>query len=126
MNKSKLVVAVSFLFFAFLIFVSCDKKVGKLPEETPPTGINCDEVTYTKDIKSIIANNCSLAGCHDGNNSNPRLETYSLLKDRADAGRIKERVLDASPTRMPPVERPALTSEEKELISCWLENGKKE
>jgi cytochrome c5 len=126
MIKYKLLTAGVFFIAAAAIITACDKKVGKAPVTTPVVVNNCDTITYTKHIKGIVEANCTLSGCHDGTNGNPLLGTYDQFKDRADAGRIQARVIDETPSRMPPAPSPALTAEQKALISCWLSNGKKQ
>ena len=127
MSKSKFFVAGSLMLLTLAISITaCDKKVGKAPEPEPLPTINCDTITYTKYIKSIVDGNCALGGCHDGSNSNPDFRTYEVVKDRAEAGRIKARAFDESSSRMPPPSNPALTAAQKELLDCWLNNGKKQ
>lgn len=111
------------LVFLILFTGSCTKKVG--PEPKPAVATQCDTISYAQDIAPIIANNCSISGCHVlPNPTGPGvlLNTYELLKDKAVNGRIKARVIDETPTRMPPA---GLTPDEKKLIECWLNNGYK-
>jgi uncharacterized membrane protein len=126
MIKSKILVVGSFFIIALGAFLGCDKKVGKLPEPEVVTPISsCDTITYSKYIKSIISKNCALSGCHDGSNSNPNLGNFNELKNSAE--RVKNRAVDnTTSTRMPPLPAEALTQSEKQLINCWIENGKKE
>lgn len=110
--------------FVFLILfsVSCTKKVGLEPKAAVVT--QCDTITYAQDIAPIISKNCSISGCHVLPNppSGVLLDTYDLLKAKGEAGRIKARVIDETPTRMPPA---GITPDEKKLIECWLNNGYK-
>lgn len=126
MIKSKILVVSSFLIIAVITFLGCDKKVGKLPEPEVVAPISsCDTITYTKYIKPIIAANCALSGCHDGSNSNPNLGNFNELKNSAE--RVKNRAVDnTTSSRMPPLPADALTASQKQLINCWIENGKKE
>ncbi|MBX3163902.1 MAG: hypothetical protein KF900_05435 [Bacteroidetes bacterium] len=117
-------ISLSITGICFFIFNACTKDVGKLPTASvTPTG--CDTVTYTKHIKPIIDMNCALSGCHAGNTANPLLTSYELVKNRADAGRIKARVIDGNPSFMPQGALP-LPQTQKDLITCWLNNGMKE
>lgn len=125
MNKNKLILAISCFIFAVCVITSCVKDVGKVPvEPTKPVISSCDTITYTKHIKPITDTKCAISGCHDGSNANPVLNNYAVVKDRAE--RIKIRAVDANPFPMPPPPNPALTAAEKQLINCWIENGKKE
>jgi len=112
------------LYSCFLFFSACTKDVGKLPA-MPPTGSGspCDNVTYTKDIKPIIENNC--LNCHGATPSSgaPILMSYAQVKDNA--SKIKATVFDSQPELMPQGGSP-LPKEQKDLINCWLNNGKKE
>ncbi len=134
MTKNRLAI-LSALCTLFLLAVSCDKKVGKLPVDEPATGsttsatggVNtCDTITYTKHIKSIIDNNC--VSCHKTGleNGSTNLETYDLVKLKGETGRIKQRViLDEPPNSMPSL-LPKLPKKELDLIQCWLNNGMKQ
>lgn len=124
--RTKLIVAGVCSILAAAVISACDKKVGKIPDSEPAEKINCDTITYTKHIKTIMDESCALSGCHDGTNPYPLLSTYEQVKDRADAGRLKIRVLDEQPSRMPPAPYPALTAAQKEVLACWLNNGKKQ
>lgn len=133
MNKLTLILAGATCISA-LAFVACDKKVGKLPEEnngqgtttspTPPPVGFCDTITYNKHIKKIIDANC--VSCHGPSvqQAGVTLTTYAEVKNKADAGRIKARVIDGQGGFMP--QGGELTAAEKNLIVCWLNNGKKE
>jgi hypothetical protein len=133
MKKNKIIFG-SLLFTIILIAVSCEKKVGKLPAENAPatttttTGgtVNmCDTITYTRHIKPIIDADC--LHCHNNNFQQglTNLSTYSLLKIKAEAGRIKARVIDGKPSYMPQ-DKGKLPAAKLDLISCWLSNGMKE
>jgi hypothetical protein len=121
-------IKISFLAMALVatLFLpnSCTKDKGKQPVSStpPPAAGACDTITYSKHIKPIIDMNCALSGCHAGTTSNPLFTSYDLVKDRADAGRIKARAIDG-PSFMPPSGR--LPQAQIDLISCWLESGKK-
>lgn len=128
MKKKIFILGISALAFAAVIISSCSKDTGKLPVAAPAGTLSCDTITYTKHIKKIVETNCTLSGCHDGSNSNPMLDSYELVKEKAEAGRIKARVIDQLPSAMPPLgnSNPVLSSEQKALINCWLGNGMKE
>ena len=54
--------------------------------------------------------------------NNFEMNTYDLLKLKAENGKIKLRVIDPHPNPMPPA---GLTPDEKKQIECWLNNGYK-
>jgi len=113
----------NFLFFFLFILVveACTKKIGEEPKAPVPQ--KCDTISYAQDIAPIVQKNCSISGCHvppTPTGPNVLLNTYDLFKDKAVSGRIKARVIDENPSRMPPA---GITPEEKQLIECWLTNG---
>lgn len=124
MNKNKLFFAgIFFVVLMAALVVGCTKDEGKVPVEAAPVS-GCDTITYTKHIKPIIDASCALSGCHAGTTSNPLLTSYDLVKEKAE--RVKSRAVDANPSIMPPSPNTPLTAEQKQLVTCWLENGKKE
>jgi hypothetical protein len=114
------------------VFHSCVKDKGLKPAEIPPPPVSaCDTITWNKQIKAIVSGHCSTTpGCHTGATptGNTSLDTYAQVRSKAEAGRIKARVIDHVPTQMPPAANPeySLSVAEKGLISCWLDNGYKE
>lgn len=110
----------------FLIFSACTKDVGKLPvSSVAPSG--CDTVTYTKHIKPLMDASCNLGGCHGiplGSGA-PPFSNYAQVKQYADNGEIKSTVFDSQPELMPQ-NGPPLPQAQKNLLNCWLNNGKKE
>jgi mono/diheme cytochrome c family protein len=82
-----------------------------------PAGVPANNVTYTKDIKPLITENC--VSCHRPNNS-PRLDlsTYAQVKAAAEQKGLIGRVLSGA---MPP--SGALANEPKKLFSAWSQAG---
>ncbi len=125
MKTSKIYVIISFCLIAVFFVFSCTKDEGTLPVATPPPTVEaCDTITYTKHIKKIMDVYC--VSCHKSSSDvgGVGLSTYAEVKDRADAGRMKARVVDGVPSFMP--QGGELTAAQKNLITCWLEKGKKE
>jgi hypothetical protein len=125
MNKRSFLVLASFGLFVAFITNSCVKDIGKYPV-APPKPVNvCDSATYTFKIKSIIDANC--VSCHSptGQKSDVPLTDYSLVKAKADAGRIKARMIDAAVgNTMPPAGK--LSQDKLDLIQCWLDKSSPE
>lgn len=74
-------------------------------------------ISFANDIKSIIATNCAVDGCHNGTQSPNFTLDENIFQN---ASRIKSRT--GSET-MPPAGRPDLTAEEIEAIACWVDGG---
>jgi uncharacterized membrane protein len=76
---------------------------------------------YTTDIKPVINAKCAVPGCHDANSTVAKFTIDSIVKNRADIGRIRGHVFELK--IMPPQAAPQLTEEEKFKLKCWLDNG---
>lgn len=83
--------------------------------ETTETVQILSGVSYNNSIKTIIANNCAVSGCHNGSIS-PDLRTFSTIQARASS--IKSRTGNKS---MP--KGSSLSDEQIELIACWVNDG---
>ncbi len=121
---------ISGLTFAAAVFVSCTKDEGKKPQTLVTTtttggGVSaCDTVTYTKHIKQIMEDYACVS-CHQVSLSKgaPPLDTYAQVS--AVSAKIKATVFDGTPELMPQGGDP-LPQSQKDLLTCWLNNGKKE
>ena len=72
-----------FLLFAVFIAISFWYSCTKDTAIAPPAAPVCDSthVSYTKSIVPLMANNCTLSGCHDGNTSGANnLTNYITVK----------------------------------------------
>ena len=78
-------------------------------------------VTYSNYTKKIIDDNC--ISCHSsfGLNVTPHLTTYNQVKAIANNGRLKARVIDELPTRMPPIG--SLPQTVKDTLQLWINQG---
>ena len=76
---------------------------------------------YSTGIKPVVAAKCAHAGCHGGGSSIADLTQYAELKKRADNGVLRKNVLELG--IMPPTGHEPLTSQEKDKLKCWLDNG---
>ncbi len=122
MNKNKLLLIFSSCIAAVAIISSCAKDEGKIPVVTVSA---CDTITYTKHIKPIIDSSC--ISCHGTTPlpGAPPMTNYAEVKAVGDNGKFKATVFDAKPELMPQGGDP-LPQAKKDLITCWLNNGKKE
>jgi hypothetical protein len=75
------------------------------------------DISFSIDVKPIIANNCAVSGCHNGTQSPNFSDDNNIFQN---ASRIKNRT---SARTMPPAGRPDLTEEEIQAIACWVDDG---
>lgn len=87
----------------------------------PFSACNTQNVTWSADIQPIIQLRCATPSCHVVGGQTPDLSTYAGVKAQADAGRIKARVIDRTPSSMPP--SGALPACDQQLIDAWLAAG---
>jgi len=82
---------------------------------------NCDTsvVDYATDIKPIFATNCAISGCHVPGPGRKDLSNDQGIKDIADNGELKDRVVVRKD--MPP--SGPLSSCNVKLIQAWIDNG---
>ena len=122
MNKSNL-----FILLLTNLFFSCSYNTIEEEKENLPTPIIIDNggleatITYTNYTKKIIDKNC--ISCHSsfGLNIAPHLTTYTQVKDMTNAGRLKARVIDEIPTRMPTTA--SLPQTIKDTLQLWINQG---
>ncbi|MCW3076960.1 MAG: hypothetical protein JWO32_1569 [Bacteroidetes bacterium] len=125
MNKKIIVFVTTFVMLIFLLSVSCEKKSAKSSGiASVLSASECSEITYTKNIEPIIRTSCAIKDCHAAGSPNNNLTGYPAVKAIGDNGSMKAYVLDGNPYFMP--KGGQLSPEEKELVQCWLNNGKKE
>ncbi|MBK7409296.1 MAG: hypothetical protein IPL49_07190 [Saprospirales bacterium] len=108
-------IALTVFSLLFLTIHSC--KVDNVPP------VNCDNVsdlTYNGAIGPIIKSSCAISGCHNSKASHGSLETYSQISPYLKDGTIQYYVVDLR--YMPPSSH-KLSSNDLQLIQCWLEAG---
>ncbi len=77
-------------------------------------------VSFASEIQPIIAANCAISGCHVSGATIPNFSTYSGVASRAST--IKLRTTNGS---MPPPSQADLTTQQIQLIACWVDDGAK-
>ena len=111
--KKKIVSAISFIVISI---VGCTYDKGETAKpKTALTG--CDAVTYTKDVAPLVSAKC--VSCHNSGFPGYDLSTYAGLKQKADNGTLRNRVLVIKDM---PVYCP-LTADDAQKIDCWLSKG---
>lgn len=101
------------------VFSGCVKNAIEPIEPTSSANEITDEnITYTKNIKSIVDQNCG--ACHHPQTLNilPYLTNYEEVKFEAQNGTFVSTIFDANPRLMPPSN--PLLNKEKELITKWI------
>lgn len=76
---------------------------------------DCDEVSFSANVKPILDLNCTISGCHNGDQFPDLTEFQNVQTHSAE---IRQRVL----TRNMPIGR-TLTSNQVNTIICWIDNG---
>jgi hypothetical protein len=82
---------------------------------------DCDNITYSKDIDPIIKTNCAITGCHIPNGTGSDFTTFNGIKEAADNGSLKKRMIDGNPSFMPPTGK--LPQSDLDKVVCWLNAG---
>ncbi|HET8860851.1 hypothetical protein [Marivirga sp.] len=86
--------------------------------EAEITGIDImTSISFSNDIKPIIATNCAVSGCHNGSESPNLSKDENIIQN---ASRIRSRTSNGT---MPPAGRQDLTENEIQAIACWVEDG---
>ncbi|MCB0705407.1 MAG: hypothetical protein KDC34_08865 [Saprospiraceae bacterium] len=88
--------------------------------------LNCDSLalSYEIEMKPIIDKSCAYAGCHISGSSIGDFSTYTGMFSLLETNAVEDRVLNLGD--MPPdfvTEEAALSPDEIEFFSCWLESG---
>ncbi|MCA6073570.1 hypothetical protein [Fulvivirga sedimenti] len=77
------------------------------------------DVSFEVDIKPLIITKCATAGCHVSGTGRVVLGSYSSIKNIADDGQLKDRVLTRKD--MPP--GAPLSACDQDKLRAWLDNG---
>lgn len=107
----------SILLYVFLLLL---QSIAACKKHQPDTSEPCNP-NYVKDIKPIISGKCALSGCHGVGSTIADFTKDSIVKNRADIGRIRSYIFELK--IMPPASAQPLTEQEKETLKCWLDNG---
>lgn len=113
--------------FLLLVFFCSSCTNDQLPA---PSLSDCDAVvTYTTDIQAIVENSCAYEGCHISGFGSGDFSSFEGMQGSINSGSFEKRVVeqqDMPPTYAPEGKPKELTTEELELVKCWIENGYQE
>lgn len=114
---------VHYLLFLSALLLSCTKETR--PTFTArPAGCDSSEVSYTRQVRPIILNNCAFTGCHvAGGEGAYDYRTYAVLADRIRSGRLLQRLrLDPEdPMKMP--EDFEMDPCDRYTLELWIQQG---
>ena len=123
----------TFVISLIVAFVACTNDV--LPPPETPAFCNDIIAAYNTNVKSIIEESCTYAGCHNGAGgvTSTNYTSYNLLLSILNNGEFRNKVLgqkDDPLLGMPPDHsvypesvKDDLTEEELQIIECWLNQG---
>ncbi len=81
------------------------------------TTVSDNKISYTKDVRPIIAGHCATSGCHVAQGQPPDLSDYAKLKASID--RVKVRAIDQ---RTMPASGP-LSNADILKLQTWIDEG---
>ncbi|MCW3103221.1 MAG: cytochrome c [Bacteroidetes bacterium] len=97
---------------------ACTSEKGPVPVKDTD---NCDStISYSADIAPIMTDYC--ISCHTaGGSGTGDFTTYTELKQKADNGSLKNRVVDLKD--MPQAGSPTISEDQRKMINCWIKQG---
>lgn len=90
---------------------------------TATTSVDCTTVSakFAADVKPIFTGTkCATSGCHPANGD---LSTHGNIVSHKD--HVQQYVVNRTGSPMPPSGSVQLTTDEKNKVACWLQNGAK-
>lgn len=92
------------------------------------TGVDADNNTYTKSIKSILDANCATSGCHNAatQENNLDLSSYAAAKSGFESQECLCSIHHGSGCNPMPKGGSKLSDAEIQQIDCWAKNGYKQ
>lgn len=106
-----------------LVAIACSKSDSNTTTPTPGTGgttLNCNTIDsrFTAVVFPIIQNSCGAVGCHNSSSTSGPGPLTNYTQIKAAAAQIKSSVESGT---MP--KNGALTTAQKNAISCWVASG---
>ena len=105
------------------LFTSC--YYDNAEELYPSTGCDTSNVTYTNSVRPIVAQNCALSGCHNGQTiaGGYNLEAYAGIKQIVDNNRLLGTINHETGYSPMPQNRPKLSDCNIAIITKWVNAG---
>jgi uncharacterized membrane protein len=106
---------------SILLFSCSYEKIEPPAANNSEDELIIEDITYTNDVKPILDQHC--ISCHSPSGSQSWLDvsTYSGAKAQVTNGGIQSRVINESPSPMPP--SGGISQEEKNIIQTWIDQG---
>jgi hypothetical protein len=132
MNTTKILVLMLMVLLVSLTVAKCKHEVpgtSSAGMPTPPTQTSvcsADTVYFASEILPLIVSNCATTGCHDAITRKERVELTSYITIlKTGAGRILSAMTASGESKMPPRDRPQLTSTQITRFQKWIIQGTK-
>lgn len=103
------------------------------PDPVDTSGVPCDPDTvyFQNQILPLLVSNCAMSGCHDVQSHEEGVITtnYTNIRQKVvpfnpSQSKIYKSLIDSDPDdRMPRPPAPAFTTEQKNLVKKWIEQG---
>ena len=89
-----------------------------------PKTFDCstEAISYLDDVKPIVAQNCAISGCHNGDLGSDK-DWRDFQKLQARAGEMKRRVTLPEGAAGHMAARGSLTFDEIQTLVCWVDQG---
>ncbi len=119
--KFSKILTVCLLAISLTMFFACKDDDGG--DDGSGSGACPDNVSYMSDVVPILNKSCAIENCHVNNFVNGDYSKYADLKGQHDLGKLKPQIENGA---MPPSDTAGpkeLTSSEKNILLCWIEDG---
>lgn len=94
-----------------------------------PDLTNVPEVHFSTEIQAILSGNCTMSGCHDGNEQFSLIGYDNVIANgsvkayNAHDSKLYNSLKGVGEEAMPPASSPSLTSKQIQQIYVWIEQG---
>jgi uncharacterized membrane protein len=100
-----------------------DNNPGNNPGTTSGGACSGNPGSLFTSVKTVLATNCALSGCHAGASPQNGLNFSDNCTIVAQSARIKARAVDHVPSQMPPPPAAPLSDGDKKKITDWIAAG---